>query len=62
MKYVHTIPEKAFLEILAQKRTFSNSKKDYMMENKSFGSKSLRFDGAVDPFGHQVLRATPMDS
>ena len=32
------------------------------MENKNFGTKSLKFDGAVDPFGHQVLRGKPMDS
>ena len=32
------------------------------MKNKSFGTLSLELDGAVDPFGHQVLRAKPMDS
>ena len=31
------------------------------MENENFGTYSLKFDGAVDPFGHQVLRAKPMD-
>ena len=34
MIYVHTNPEKAFLEISAQKRTFSNSKRDYMIKTK----------------------------
>ena len=62
MKYVPTNPEKAYLGISAQKRMFSNSKRDYRMKNKRFGSKSLRFDGAVDPFSYQVLRATLMDS
>ena len=32
------------------------------MKNKSFGTEILKFDGAVDPFGHQGLRAKPMDN
>ena len=31
-------------------------------KNKSLGSYSLKFDGFVYPFGHQVLIATAMDS
>ena len=31
------------------------------MENKNFGTSSLKFDGAVDPFCHLVIRAKPMD-
>ena len=32
------------------------------LKNKSLGSYSLKFDGVVYPFGHQVLRAIAMDS